>query len=109
MCQDLAAHIEKFNGTLVHRGTPDEKNCPRRIHKRPSLSAILNIHIEILWNLTPYLCSKPGLGIQGFAIHIHKICERNQRELRGKPVNILIILKNWHKSINRRFLFGIFC
>jgi hypothetical protein len=80
MFQDLAAHIQKFNGTLVRRGTPVEKNCPRRIYKRSSLFAILAIHIEILWNLTPYLCSKPGLGIHGFAIHIHKILERNQRE-----------------------------
>ncbi len=42
--------------------------------------AILTIHIEIKWNLTPYLCGKPVLGILGFAIHIRKILERNARE-----------------------------
>jgi hypothetical protein len=48
------------------------------------LFVILTIHIEIKWNLTPFLCSKPGLGIHGFAIHIHKILECN---LRWKPVH----------------------
>ncbi len=42
-------------------------------------SPILTIHIEIWWNLIPYLCSKPGLVIRGFAIHIHKILEHNPR------------------------------
>ncbi len=27
--KDLAAHLDKFDGTLVHRGTPVEKHCLR--------------------------------------------------------------------------------
>ena len=36
---------------------------------------------EIVWNLTPpYLCTKPGLSIRDFVIHIHNILEPNTRE-----------------------------
>ena len=31
-------------------------------------------------------CSKPGLALCGFAIHIYKILERSPRKYRGKPV-----------------------
>ena len=50
------------------------------------LIAVLTIHIEILWNLTPYLCRKSGLAILGFAIYIHKILESNPLEQQGKAV-----------------------
>ena len=40
-----------------------------------------------MWNLTPILCSKPGLAIRGFAIHIQIFLERNPREYQGKPVD----------------------
>jgi hypothetical protein len=30
---DLAAHLDEFDGTLVHRGTPVEKHCRREKYK----------------------------------------------------------------------------
>ena len=55
-------------------------------YRRPSLFTVLTIHIKFKWNLTPVLCSKPGLAIRSFTIHIQIFLERNPRELRGKPV-----------------------
>ena len=42
---------------------------------------VLTNHVEIKWNLTLFLCSKPVLAIRVFVvIHIHKILERYPRE-----------------------------
>ncbi len=76
------------------------------------LFAIMTIHIKISWNLTPYLCSKPGIGIRGFAIHIHKKLERYPREYRGKLVFQTRVIWNhylrppWRGSNQKKITIG---
>ncbi len=41
----LAAHLEKFDGRLVRRGTPFEKNCSKRQNKSNYLIIYKNVQI----------------------------------------------------------------
>jgi hypothetical protein len=72
---------------LIPRGNLDIEG----VYRRPSLFTVLlfevlTIHIHLKRNLTSCLCSKSGLAIRGFAIHIQIFLEPNPREYRGKPV-----------------------
>jgi hypothetical protein len=50
------------------------------------LFAVLAIHIFLKRNLTRCLCSKSGIPIRGFAIHIQIFLEPDVHEQQGKPV-----------------------
>ncbi len=56
------------------------------MYKRPSLFAVLTIHICSKQNLITCLCSKSGLAVRGFDSRIQILLEPNPLEYWGKPV-----------------------